>query len=203
MDRKGSSHYRADIGAGALKLPESRIVADLLLQGIDEKSWRHAIENENVLQIRSLGTAKRQASLIRARLSLMQPELWHIVRDGARESATQALLAAAIKHSPLLGDFLDIAVREEYRLLRNHISWQVWRRYLDGCRDREPDTPTWSDTSEERLGAAVFRILTEVGFISDTRTMLLRPVSIVGEVLSYLQKHKEDYVFRCMQVAAR
>lgn len=29
--------YKADITAGTLKVPESRIIADLLLQGIDEE----------------------------------------------------------------------------------------------------------------------------------------------------------------------
>ena len=34
--------YKADITAGALKLPESRIVADLLLPGPDAEGWKDA-----------------------------------------------------------------------------------------------------------------------------------------------------------------
>jgi hypothetical protein len=34
------------------------------------------------------------------------------VRDGTSTVASHALLAAAIKQSPLLGDFLDLVVRE-------------------------------------------------------------------------------------------
>ena len=60
--------YRADITAGSLKVRESRIIADLLLQGIDETGWRHAIRDENVLQARSPKTADRLRLLLRGRL---------------------------------------------------------------------------------------------------------------------------------------
>jgi hypothetical protein len=73
--------YKADIAGGSLKVYEARIVADLLLRNLSASEWRHAIELDNVLQKTSVGTAKRQASLIKARLKLMMPELWTIVRD--------------------------------------------------------------------------------------------------------------------------
>jgi hypothetical protein len=57
--------YKADIAGGSLKLYESRVIADLLLNGVTPKAWKTAIEVENVLQKTSQGTAKRQASLIR------------------------------------------------------------------------------------------------------------------------------------------
>src|SRR5262249_54230717 len=73
--------YRADITAGALKLQESRIIADLLLRGIDEVGWKDAIVQQNVLQARNPATAIRLARLIRGRLELMDAELWQLVRD--------------------------------------------------------------------------------------------------------------------------
>ena len=42
--------YRADITAGALKVPESRIIADLLLRRLDETGWKEALYDQNVLQ---------------------------------------------------------------------------------------------------------------------------------------------------------
>ena len=46
----------------------------------------------------------------------MGPELWKLVRDGKGTVAAHAVLDAAVKHSPLLGDFLEIVVAEQYRL---------------------------------------------------------------------------------------
>ena len=74
--------YRADITAGSLKVVESRIIADLLLQGVSQKQWKDAILTQNVLQSRHPATAIRLARLIRSRLDLMDAELWKLVRDG-------------------------------------------------------------------------------------------------------------------------
>lgn len=91
--------YKADIAGGSLKVYESRIIADLLLKRLPAVEWRQAIEVDNVLQKTSIGTAKRQASLIKTRLKQMTPPLWKLVRDGTKPVATQAVFAAAIAHS--------------------------------------------------------------------------------------------------------
>jgi hypothetical protein len=94
--------YKADITAGSLKIPDSRIIADMLLRGIREKAWREAIIKQNVLQARNPATAIRIARLVRMRLELMNAELWKLVRDGSNVVTIHALLAAAVKHSALL-----------------------------------------------------------------------------------------------------
>lgn len=97
--------YRADITAGALKISESRIIADLLLRSVDEEGWNNAIIGQNVLQTRNPATAIRLTRLIRGRLELMDAELWRLIHESNSTVATHAVLAAAIKHSPLLGIF--------------------------------------------------------------------------------------------------
>ncbi|MBI2878016.1 MAG: DUF1819 family protein, partial [Candidatus Tectomicrobia bacterium] len=118
--------YKADITAGALKVPESRIIADLLLRGVEEEGWKEAMIRQNVLQARNPATASRLTRLLRGRLALMDADLWTLVRDGSCMVAGHAVLAAAIKHSPLLGDFLDLVVREQYRLFRPSLSNALW-----------------------------------------------------------------------------
>ena len=124
MDRNphDAVRYRSTMAASSLKVPASRTIADLLLQGVNAHDWRIELVEKNVLQIQSPETAVRLGQLLRARLELMQPALWEMVRDGSVPLATHACLAAAVKHSPLLGDFLDIAVREQYRLFRPALS---------------------------------------------------------------------------------
>lgn len=192
--------YKADIGGGSLKLPESRVIAGLLLEEVDDRGWHDAIVVQNVLQKRSPGTAKRQASLIRSRLVTMGRDLWELVRDGSNPVAAHALLAAAIKHSTLLGDFLDLVVREQFRLFRPSLSRKLWPDFLDQCRGRDPYMPVWQESTADKLGDSVFRILDEAGYITDTKTMTLKPVRVSEEVLAYLRDHEELYVLRCLQV---
>ncbi|HSX80984.1 MAG TPA: DUF1819 family protein [Candidatus Saccharimonadia bacterium] len=194
--------YRADITAGALKVPESRIIAALLLRGLDEAGWKEAIYGQNVLQTRSPKTAARLTLLLRGRLALMAPALWTLVRDGAGTVATQACLAAAVKHSALLGDFLDLVVREHVARFARTLSKTVWDDYVLDCRGRDSKMPQWSAATRKRLRSSVFQILAQAGYIENTRTLTLQPVYIASPVLDYLTTHHEQYVLHCIQVAS-
>lgn len=193
--------YRADITAGSLKVPESRIIASLLLDRFDEEHWQHAIQTENLLQARNAATATRLARLIRQRLTTMDSGLWKLVRDGNATVAAHAALAAAVKHSPLIGDFLDLVVREQYRLFAPKLSKVMWDDYLAGCRGRDPDMSDWSDLTRRRLRSSVFQTLSQAGFLEDTKSLKLQPVHIAPQVIRYLQNHNEEYVLRCLQVS--
>jgi hypothetical protein len=192
--------YRADITAGALKVPESRRIADLLLQGTSETGWKEALYDQNILQTRHPATARRLALLLRGRLGLMDADLWKLVRDGSSLMATHACLAAAVKHSALLGDFLDLVVREQYQCYAEALSNKLWEAYIVDCQGRDSDMPRWSDSTMARLRSSVFQILAQAGYIENTRTLRLQTVHIVSQVLDYLTDHREHYVLRCVQV---
>lgn len=195
------SKYKADIAGGSLKLPESRIVAGLLLDDVTKEEWRRAIEDENILQKRSPGTAARQASLLRARLETMTPDLWRLVRDGSKETATHSLLAAAVKHSPLFAEFLNRVVRERFRAFQNDLPRKLWNEYVEHLRDEDPAMPVWNDATANKLGDSVFQILKEAGFITDTRTYRLQPVQIAPAVLTYLRDTDQLGVIERLQVS--
>jgi hypothetical protein len=198
---KDTGRYKANFTKGGLMVPESRIVAGLLLQGIDAAGWKRAIEVDNVLRKRSPTTASTKAILIRARLQTMGEGLWRLVRDGSKPVTTHAVFAVTIKYSPLLGDFLDLVVRDLYRRFEEVVKPQLWDQYLDACRSRDPDMPHWFATTEEKLRTRVFGMMTEAGYLSDSRRRVLKPVQVSPEVVAYLNETGEEYALRCMQIA--
>lgn len=182
-------------------MPESRIIAEMLLKGVDEKGLKEALLRDNVLQARSPATTIRLGRLIRKRLELMKSDLWRLVRDGTGTVATHAVLAAAVKHSPLLGDFLDLVVKEQFRVFSTALSNKNWDNYIDDCRGRDQDMPVWNESTRKRLRSSVFQILSQAGYIDSTRSKKLQMVHIASQVLRYLEKHNEHYVLRCILVA--
>jgi len=193
--------YKAHITAGALKLPESRIIAGLLLRHVDAEVWKDAIVTKNVLQARNPATAKRLTKLIRGRLETMGPDLWKLVRDGKGTVATHAVFAAAIKHSPLLGDFLDLVVGEQYRRFGMALTNTMFADYLEGCRERDPEMPQWNESTRRRLRSSVFQMLAQAGYKESTRNLKLQTVHVADQVLRYLKANHEEYVLRCIQVS--
>ena len=193
--------YSAAITAGSLKIAESRIVAGLLLQEVGPEQWRSAIVDENVLQARNPASAIRVSRLIRQRLDCMTAEHWLLVVDGDATVTTHALLAAAVKQSPLLGDFLDLVVREQLRVFSTELTRSLFDEYLRDCRGRDPEMPEWSESTRRKLQTTIYHILVQAGFINDTRQCKLQPVHVADPVLDYLRRQNESYVLRCIEVA--
>jgi len=193
--------YTATITTASLRLRESRIVADLLLRGLSDREWDEAVLRQNVLQLGSPESIKRVARLLRARLQPLGVGLWGMVRDGGREQATQAVFAAAVKNSRLLGDFVDLTMREQRALFATRIEARMWTDYIEGCRGRDPDMPQWSDATVARLRSAVFSMLAQAGYLQDTRSLLVQNVFVDADLAAYLRERGEFYVLRCMEVA--
>ena len=191
--------YSGDIVAGSLLIAESRKIAQLLLKGVDEKQWDHAIVIENILQKRSPVAAKRQARLIKNRLILMKPDLWELVHKGGSDESIQALLAAAIKHSRLLGDFLGQIVHEHWRTFKPEINVKDWKYFFETCSQADPQMLKWTESTRSKLKQIVFRILTESNYIDETRSGQIQSVTVLPQIKKYLTRNSEDYVLRCMQ----
>jgi hypothetical protein len=200
MKKEDSHIFNAEIVAGSLLIPESRHIARLLIANADDDAWHQAIVIDNVLQKRTPAAAKRQTKLIKNRLSLMQPTLWEMIDQGSNDVATHALLASAIKHSCLLGDFMDLVIRQHWQTFHTKISMTDWNNFIETCIQKDPVIDTWTDSTRAKLKQVVFRILAESKYIDGTKSVTLLPVSIVPEVKQYLVKNSEEYVLRCMHV---
>jgi hypothetical protein len=196
-----TAKYKANLSNQSLLVPESRIVASILMDGLTPARWHDAIAVQNLLQKRSPSTAKRLSSLVRNRLEPMGEDLWALVKDGNKEEATHAVLAAVVKQSAILRDFLDIAFREQVKIFKTNLTRSVWENYLLGCRERDPLMSEWTEKSERILGNVIFRILAESGYINNTRSLTIQSVHIAPSVLSYLEDHDEQDILRCLQVS--
>ena len=192
--------YSATITSASLRLRESRIIADLLLQETTTATWNKAIFDQNVLQMGSVESIKRITRLLRARLEPLGEGLWKMVRDGGQTQATQAAFAATLKNSRLLGDFMDITIREQLALFAKKLEYHMWNEYIAGCRGRDPNMPQWSDNTVAKLRSTVFAILPEAGYLKDTRRLQLQSVFIDAQLAAYLRDRGEAYVLRCMEV---
>ena len=197
-----AGRYKANFTKGGLMVSESRIVADLLLRGIDDAGWKLAIEVENVLAKRSPTTASTEAALIRSRLRTLSDDLRRLIRDGSKPVATHAVLAATVNYSPLFGDFLDLVVRDLYRRFESTLKPQHWHQYVEDCHTRDPGMPDWTPATLDKLRSRAFRMLADAGYLADTRTRSLQPMRVCPEVVRALKDAGEHYALRCLQVGS-
>lgn len=179
--------YSANITAGALRLRESRLLAGMMLeQRVRLGNLVDLAVEDNLLQLPNPASTRRVARLLSQRLDLLEEPALRFVRDAGGTEACQVLFAAALCHSQLLWDFVDLTLRDEHRVGAATLPKSVWPAFLEGCEARDPSVASWSDSTREKVRQVCYTILIEAGYISDSRELRLMSVRLlpgVGEAL--------------------
>ena len=196
-----SAIYNAQISAGSLLLKESREIARLLEKFSNEEELSQAVFVDNVLQKNSTATAKRMTRLIRNRLETMPGNFLKIIINGSADVTAQALLAAAIRHSQLLGDFIEQVVKEHFRTFNNQLNIKDWKKFLNECEHIDSSVGDWSESTKKKLGQVIFRILAEAKYLDSTRSMKILPIQMFPEVRRYLEETQQTNILRTMEIA--
>lgn len=179
--------YNAEISAGSLMLPESRRIAKLLLTHPSVAQWDAALKDENLLQ-KKPATARRQARLIRNRLDTLDDAGLTLVLEGDGELSNQLLMAAAIRHSRLFGDFLRDVYALDIRRLETSLNHHQWEGFLTECEHRDVVVREWAASTKEKLFQVIVRILAEAKFLDTTRKMGLTPPMLHPILINYLKR---------------
>ncbi len=201
--RPTNHSYNSDISGGSLMVRESRVIAGLLLSGANEEEWVQVIQVENRLQKRSPATARRNAQAIRKRLELVGSEFWRAVRDGDEELATQAAFCAALERNLLLVEFMERVVGDAYSSHAEKLERFRWAEFLEDCTHRDPNIQEWKETTKDKMGQVVFRMLAEMGYLKNTRGLQLQHVMIRPEIKTMLLDNYKQRIKACMEVSQR
>jgi hypothetical protein len=195
------TRYNAEIYAGSLLPQESRRIAALLLTAPSAAAWTQAIETENILQKRTAATAGRQARLLRRRLTTLDAEGWQMIVERENEVVIQMLMAAAVKHSFLLGDFLLRVYANRQRRLEPALARSDWQDFLAQCEHHDPSLAAWPQSTKDKMLQVILRVLAEAKYIESSRSLKLTPQSLHPDVRRYLNTRGESYVLDCLERA--
>jgi len=179
--------YKSDLNGGSLMVRESRIIANLLLQGASDEQWHQAIQVDNDLQKRTPATANRFAQSIRKRLERLEPEFWRAIRDGDDELATQVVFVSALERNLLLLEFMERVVKDAYAAHHEKIEMYQWLDFLEDCGNKDAKIFDWKDATKHKMGTVVFRMLFEAGYFESARTKKIQNVLIRPELKDMLE----------------
>ena len=192
--------YNAEISAGSLLVTESRRIATLMLGKPTDAQWDFAIKGENILQ-KKPATAYRQARLLRNRLSTLDDCGLTMVVEESGELCRQILMAAAMRHSLLLSDFVRDVYIDDVRKLERTLSHRQWDSFLIECEHRDEAVRGWSASTRSKLFQVIVRILSEAGYLESTRTLMLTPPMLHPKTKTYLRQLGDSETLARMEIA--
>ena len=196
-----AKNYLGDIIGGSIMLRDSRLVAQLLLQHPDVKAWEHAIVEENLLQKNSTHSAKRMATTARKRLESMPDDFLSDLLNAPDDLAKQMLMLAILCQSPVLMDFMLTEVADARRMYREAMRNDDWADFFSSRQRVITGLDQYSDSSVQKMGSNVFKILVDVGYLESARNKRLKNIYVLPEIREWSVRLNCPKAYEAMEAA--
>jgi hypothetical protein len=161
------ARYRLSFTSGALLMREAMIAAPLYLREGDWSKVRALVEDENLLQARTVESGRRLAREVVQRLAALTDDEIELLVDTTATERAHLLWAAACRRYDLIGEFAEEVVRERFLLMTPTLNYEDFDSFLRGKALWHAELAELKDSTLRKLRANLFRMLREAGLLSD------------------------------------
>jgi hypothetical protein len=129
-DTRRRSRYALSFTSGALLIREAVIAAPIYLREHDWAKVRQFIEEDNLLQSRTVSTGQRFAREVAQRLAVLADDELGLLVDSTTSERGHLLWAAACRRSDLIGEFAEEVLRERFFLLTPKLEYDDFNSFV-------------------------------------------------------------------------
>lgn len=172
-----ASRYGLSFTSGDLLMREAVVAAPLYLRERDWSRVRTAIEQDNLLQTRTVASGRRFGREVAQRLAVLSDAEIELLVDATASERGHLLWAAACRRYDLIGEFAEEVVRERFLLLTPTLTYEAFDSFVRGKALWHVELAELKDSTLRRLRSNVFRMLSEAGLLSKSGHILQAALS--------------------------
>lgn len=162
-----ASRFALSFTTGALLMREAAIAAPLYLRERDWSKVRAAIEQDNLLQTRTVASGQRLTREVAQRLEVLSDSELELLIDGTATERGHLLWAAVCRRYDLIGEFAEEVLRERFLLLAASLDHDDFDSFIRTKALWHEELADLKDSTVRKLRSNVFRMLVEAGLLSD------------------------------------
>jgi hypothetical protein len=180
-----ASRYALSFTSGALLMREALIVAPIYLREHNWAKVRQLVEEDNLLQARTVSTGHRRAREVAQRLAVLTGNELEMLVDSTTSERGHLLWAAACRHYDLIGEFAEEVLRERFLLLTPTLDHGDFDSFIRSKALWHEEVAGLKDSTLRKLRSNVFRMLVEAGLLTEDGRILQAVLSSrVADALS-------------------
>ena len=184
--------YKLSFTAVSFMLNNTIKVAEKYNELRDWSTVETEIIENNLLQKRTLSTAKRMFKEYKCRVQALNTEELELLLSGSFEVQKQINLLAICKTYQVILDFIIDIVRNKYLEFNAVLKDIDFEIFLDDKSLDFPELEKLKDSTKVKLRRVVFRILDESGLITDIKSKIITPILIKDEVKNIVTKNNPE-----------
>lgn len=167
IDSTLHKEYVMSFTAGALLRRESSRLAELYAHHRDWSVVRQQTLGTNVLQAKTMNSAKRLIREIVGRLETLSEEQLVLLSSGSEEEQRHILWLAICKRYRFIWDFAVEVLRERYLQLGPAITYSDYESFYTAKAAWHPELEALGTPTRKKLRQVLFRMLREAGHFSE------------------------------------
>lgn len=162
---------------------EIRIVASLMLQGLNRNEVLGKVKEENLFQFPTERMISSIAGACFRRIDALESEtlVYHLANAPA-EVAKQINLYAMMKYNRIVWDFMTTVIAEKFRTQEFEFSKKDLNVFFFRLQEQNDAVASWSDTTIGKIKQVLTKSLVECDYLDSTRATELNMVAIVPEL---------------------
>ena len=188
--------YRGSLTREQFLFYETRIVAQKILEGKEEKEIYDEIVNDNLFQF---PTEKNIRSIARGCYKRLtetgNKKLISLIAQGPSEIAKQAALYSLMMYNAIVYDFMVEVIGEKYKTHDDTFDRSLITRFCSQLREKNETASSWSDATIKKIRSVLLRCLVEAGYLNNAYSKELNTVYLYEEVLECVKENGDEDVF--------
>jgi hypothetical protein len=185
-----SIKYNMSFIGGGLLRQESVNVAELYL---DLKDWdlvKDKVLSENLLQSRTISSAKRFCQEIISRLSILDEDELEMLIESTAQEQGYILWMAICRRYTFVAEFATEVLRERYISLKTDLSKEDFESFMNRKAEWHPEVDKLTPSTKNRVRQIIFRTLREADLL--TKGNDINAAMISPALLDIICKHHHD-----------
>ena len=190
MDR--DTKYNMSFTAGSLLEKESVILVNAYIQ---KQCWKTAYEDVkegNLFQYRTLVATNRVLQELKSRFSYLNEDALNLIVSGFSNETQQILWFAICKKHTFIFDFINEVIREKYILGQIELTNYDFDAFFNKKMLQHQSLEKIADSSRYKLKQVLFKMLREVGMLSDKN--FIQAVIPTANVFNTIKKQSPEYL---------
>ncbi len=166
------NNYKMSFTTGGLFFNESLVVAEIKSDIGEWQKTRDKILADNLLQTRTISSAKRRVTEICARLKLLSADQLQLLLDGTRQEQQYILWVSVCKRYQFVAEFATEVVREKYLRMDLGLQPSDYDIFFDNKAEWHQELEQLKDSTRVKLRQVLFKIMREAEIISSNNMII-------------------------------
>lgn len=184
---------------GALFRQESVDLAEIYMDIGDWNKVREEVVARNLLQVRTIASAKRRFQEICLRLKHLNADELELLVEGDHQEQVYLLWIAICRHHRFLYEFSVEVIRERFLTLRYDLGYEDFDAFFNAKMEWHDELEKVATSTRSKLRQVLFRMLREAEILGSDNAII--PATLSPRLINVICNHANQdlYLFPIME----